>query len=186
MVNKFNAHVYYDGIGNVCFQVGDLHLEVVASALLTDIYSVIEFDNTGYIVINTNYGEEFYDLSEILGDLNLSRYYCIEDLMSRIKLWEIGGKKSMQKRGGGLDSIRANAVLIVSNIAFGIRKDANFKKLRAIDLNNTRYMADFIFDNQIRRFRMIESSFSDGKRKYEMLYLLERNTEELMEAYAHA
>ena len=24
--------------------------------------TVIEFDNTGYIVINTNYGEEFYGL----------------------------------------------------------------------------------------------------------------------------
>lgn len=81
------AKVYADGIGNVCFDLGKLHLEFIASAILTEIKGVLEYDKTGYIVIDTNYGEEFYDLGEAIKELGIDKYYDISEIMSSITNW---------------------------------------------------------------------------------------------------
>ena len=58
------GYVYMDRVGNVCFQIGDFHIEYIASKILTKINGVIEYDNTGYVVLDTNYGEELLGLPE--------------------------------------------------------------------------------------------------------------------------
>lgn len=73
--------------------------------------------------------------------------------------------------------------MVIHNIAFITGKDSSDNNiLRVIDLNNKNYVADFVYDNSIRRFNQVSSTFANGKRKYEALYLVERNTEELLEA----
>lgn len=85
-----------------------------------------------------------------------------------------------------VDKIRDRAKIIVNNIAFGDTRINGTKVLRAIDINNPKYIADFSFDTSINRFIQISSTFAEGKRKYEMLYLVERNKEELLEVLMNA
>ncbi len=92
----------------------------------------------------------------------------------------------MPKRISKADVVRHNAIMIVSNIAFELATQNGIKVLRATDINNLKYKADFRYDSSIRRFNEVSSTFSDGKRKYEMLYILERNTEEIYEIYKDA
>lgn len=84
-----------------------------------------------------------------------------------------------------LDKIRQNAHLIINNIAMGYSRKENTILLKVIDLNNTKYMASFrLTDDSI--FELVASTFAEGKRKYEMLYFVERNKEELIEGYRNA
>lgn len=72
------AYVYMDKVGNVCFQIGDFHIEYIASKQLTKIKSVLEYKDTGYVVIDTNYGEEFYDFQYTLEQKGLASNIDIE------------------------------------------------------------------------------------------------------------
>lgn len=83
------GYVYMDGIGNICFQIGDFHIEYIASKQLTEIKSVLEYDNTGYIVIDTNYGEEFYDFQYTLDQKGLGHCIDLSKLINSIERWEI-------------------------------------------------------------------------------------------------
>lgn len=82
--------------------------------------------------------------------------------------------------------IRKDASVIISNIAFGFVLVNGVRLLRAVDLNNISYVADFTFDKGLGHFVQVSSTFAEGKRKYEMLYLVERNTEELLGGYGNA
>ena len=96
------AKVYMDGIGNVCFDIGKFHLEVIASAILTEIKSVLHYDDTGYIVIDTNYGEEFYSIPEHLHYLGLDGVYDIKKMMQSISGWKIVNKTFNNKKTKGI------------------------------------------------------------------------------------
>ena len=85
-----------------------------------------------------------------------------------------------------VSDIRDKAKLIVNNIAFGTAQLSGTKVLRVIDINNPKYVADFTFDRSIKGFVQVSSTFAEGKRKYEMLYLVERNKEELLEVLMYA
>jgi len=85
----YTGKIFINDLGNIQFEIGLLHLEFFGSRILTDIYDVKEFDDTGYIVLNTNYGEEFFDLGEELEDLGLTSYYDIQHLMTHIEKWEV-------------------------------------------------------------------------------------------------
>lgn len=182
MMNKEQrkAYVFMDGYGQVCFSIGELSIEFFASSMLTKILGVLHWDNTGYIVIDTNYGEEFFDIKETLEELGLDKRYNVEKLMSSIKEWEVKEVNSMKtvKTRGNSAKIREDAFMIIGNIAFLSKLDKNGNRiLVTVDLNNTDYKASFYYDESIRRYNQISSTFKEGKRKYEMLYLLERNTE---------
>lgn len=82
--------------------------------------------------------------------------------------------------------IRDKSFMIINNIAFLIVKKESQKFVRVYDLNNLKYVADFYFDTGINRFSIARSTFSEGKRKYEMLYLVERNKEEIFEVFSNA
>ena len=169
-----------DGVGNVCFQIGDFHIEYIASAILTQIKGVLEYDNTGYVVIDTNYGEEFYDFSYTLERMGIADKFDIKNIMNSVSNWKVGTEDI---KSTNIGEIRDRAKIIINNIAFGVVSKGNKNVIRAIDINNTKYVADFVFDNSIKRFMQVSSSFAEGKRKYEMLYLVERNTEELLGMY---
>lgn len=83
------GYVYMDRVGNVCFQIGDFHIEYIASKILTKINGVIEYDNTGYVVLDTNYGEEFYDFQYTLEEKGLANKFDINNIMSSIDHWEV-------------------------------------------------------------------------------------------------
>lgn len=92
----------------------------------------------------------------------------------------------MLKDADTKQKIRDNSIMIINNIAFMVCKSNQVTRLVVTDLNNLKYRADFVFDRSMHKFRQVKSSFSDGKRKYEMLYLTERNMNELLEAYNNA
>ena len=85
-----------------------------------------------------------------------------------------------------VNEIRNNAFMIINNIAFMICKSESGRFLRTVDLNNLKYVADFRYDKGIKHFSPIRSTFANGKRKYEMLYSVERNTEEIVEVLRNA
>lgn len=73
---------------------------------------------------------------------------------------------------------------IVNNIAFKFVRKENMIVLQVVDLNNLKYKANFkVVPNDLE---LISSSFAEGKRKYEMLYILERNKKSLLEGAKNA
>ena len=160
------AKVYLDMAGHVCFQIGSFHIEYIALHGLTDINSVEEYDDTGYVVLNTNYGEEFYDIGSDIEELGLGSVYDIKQIMDSIKQWDTtGGHIKMR-----VPKAVTDAYMIVDDIAF-----------YAIDLRNTRSVGQLVLNPVNNKFSLVNSTFPDGKRKYEMLYYQERNRERLME-----
>lgn len=84
-----------------------------------------------------------------------------------------------------IDQLRLDAYLIINNIAMGYSIKEGEKFLDVADLNNLRYKARFRLSDEMV-FELIASTFAEGKRKYEMLYFVERNREELIEGYRDA
>ena len=71
--------------GNVSFSFNDFYIEIFGSRQLKTIKSVKEYDkSTGCIVIDTNYGEEYYCLEETIEDMGLSDRIDIKEKLSGI------------------------------------------------------------------------------------------------------
>ena len=80
----------------------------------------------------------------------------------------------------------ADAYMIVDDIAF--YKMPNTKRLsyKVVDLRNTKNVGQLVLNPVNNKFSLINSTFPNGKRKYEMLYYQERNREQLMGVQCHA
>lgn len=169
------GYVYLDSMGNVCFQIGAFHIELIASKILTEIKSVKECDKTGYIVLDTNYGEEFYNIGEAIEELGLSETYNVEELISSVSTWVVKNKsKTIQNK-------ESEMALVIGNISFESARIEEINVIRAINLDNTEHVANFGYDKQANRFIQLASTFPDWKRKYKLWCLVERNTEPLKE-----
>lgn len=84
-----------------------------------------------------------------------------------------------------IDDIRNKSYIIINNIAFLFKSNEHNKiDIQAIDLNNLKYKALFRLINN--SFELLSSTFSEGKRKYEMLYYMEKNKELLIEECTYA
>ena len=76
--------------GTVSFAFKDFYIEIIASKRLKTIKSVKEFDKSnGYIVLDTNYGEEFYCLEETIDAMDLSDQIDIKEKLSGISSFVI-------------------------------------------------------------------------------------------------
>ncbi len=74
--------------GNVSFTFGDFYIEIFGSRELLKIKAVKEFDKkTGYIVLDTNYGEEFYCLSETVDNMDLAHKFNIKEIFKDCDGW---------------------------------------------------------------------------------------------------
>ena len=56
----------------VDIEIGGFHFEVLVPNKLLEIKSVLEFDSEGYFVLDTNYGEEYLDVGNLISSLNLN------------------------------------------------------------------------------------------------------------------
>ncbi len=73
--------------GTVSFAFKDFYIEIIASKQLKTIKSVKEFDKSnGYIVIDTNYGEEYYCLEETIEAMGLSDQINVREILSGVDL----------------------------------------------------------------------------------------------------
>ena len=71
--------------GNVSFTFKDFYIEIIASKQLKTIKAVKEFDKSnGYIVLATNYGEEYYCLEETIEAMGLSDQINVKEKLSVI------------------------------------------------------------------------------------------------------
>lgn len=85
MKNKNIGYVSITNEGNVSFSFSDFYIELFGSKQLKVIKSVKEYDKSiGYIVIDTNYGEEFYCLEETIEDMGLSELININEKLENI------------------------------------------------------------------------------------------------------
>ena len=76
--------------GNVSFSFKDFYIEIVASKQLKTINAVKDFDKSnGYIVLATNYGEEYYCLEETIEAMGLSDQINVREKMSGINSFVI-------------------------------------------------------------------------------------------------
>lgn len=74
--------------GNISFKLNAFYIEIFGSAQLERILSVTEFDKeTGYIALETNYGEEFYCLSETVDNMDLSHKFNIKEILKDCDGW---------------------------------------------------------------------------------------------------
>lgn len=175
------AKVYLDMAGHVCFQIGSFHIEYIALHGLTDINSVKEYDDTGYVVLDTNYGEELYDIGSDIEELGLGSVYDIKQIMDSIKQWDTTGghiKPQVDAAGSGAD-------LIVDDIAFYKVQRTGRPSYRVVDLRDTKSIGTLVLNPEGNRFILVNSTFPDGKRRYQMLYYQERNRELLLNAAEH-
>ena len=170
------AKVYLDMAGHVCFQIGSFHIEYIALHGLTDINSVKEYDDTGYVVLNTNYGEEFYDIGSDIEELGLGSVYDIKQIMDSIKQWDTtGGHIKMKVPKAVLD-----AYMIVDDIAFYKEQHTGRLSYRVVDLRDTKNVGTLALNPEDNRFILVNSTFPEDKRKYQMLYYQERNRERMI------
>ena len=71
--------------GTVSFAFKDFYIEIIASKQLKTIKSVKEFDKSnGYIVLDTNYGEEYFCLQETIEAMGLSDQINVKEKLSGI------------------------------------------------------------------------------------------------------
>lgn len=71
--------------GNVSFSFEDFYIEIFGSRELKKIKSVKEFDSSnGYIVLDTNYGEEYFCLQETIEAMGLSDQINVKEKLSGI------------------------------------------------------------------------------------------------------
>ena len=81
------------------------------------------------------------------------------------------------------NKIEEEAVLVIDDIAFlqeGMYKDiiGKYCDVKAIDLRNIKYQAQlriYVKNNKSLELIIINSTFTKGKRKYQMLYFAEKN-----------
>lgn len=175
------AKVYLDMAGHVCFQIGSFHIEYIALHGLTDINSVKEYDDTGYVVLNTNYGEEFYDIGSDIDELGLGSVYDIKQIMDSIKQWDTTGGHIKPQ----VDAVGSGADLIVDDVAFYKVQHTGRLSYRVVDLRDTKSIGTLVLNPEGNKFILVNSTFPDDKRKYQMLYYQERNREILLDAAEH-
>ena len=65
------AHLYLESEGYMAFDSGHNYLKFLVPKQLTTINEIKNHDD-GYLVINTNYGEEYIDLKAITEEINLN------------------------------------------------------------------------------------------------------------------
>ncbi|MBQ2892163.1 MAG: hypothetical protein IJE45_04650 [Bacilli bacterium] len=76
--------------GNISFSFQDFYIEIFGSRELKEIKSVKEYDKeTGFIVLDTNYGEEFYCLEDTIEGLGLSNEIVVKDKLKNCDKWLI-------------------------------------------------------------------------------------------------
>ena len=57
--------IYITNEGNFGFDFGDKHYEVMGTPQLTELKKVLDYDKaTGFLMVDTNYGEEFFEFFE--------------------------------------------------------------------------------------------------------------------------
>ena len=86
MPKKINiGYISITNEGTVSFAFKDFYIEIIASKQLKTIKSVKEFDSSnGYIVLDTNYGEEYFCLQETIEAMGLSDQINVKEKLSGI------------------------------------------------------------------------------------------------------
>ena len=78
-----------------------------------------------------------------------------------------------------------DAYMIVDNIAFYYVPKSKPMAFNVVDLRYPKYKCRLLFNKVNNKFSEKDSTFKDGKRKYQMLYYQERNRELLLNAAEH-
>jgi len=65
------AYLYMEAEGYMAFEAEQHFLKFLVPKQLTTINEIKSYDN-GYLVMDTNYGEEYIDLNTIADEINLS------------------------------------------------------------------------------------------------------------------
>jgi len=76
-----------------------------------------------------------------------------------------------------------DSFLLLDDIAYIVWNHDQRKLLYAVDLRNNEHCAAFIFNPTNMNFDLYINTFPDGKRKFEMLYILERNNNEIVKVW---
>ena len=78
-----------------------------------------------------------------------------------------------------------DAYMIVDNIAFYYVPKSKPMAFNVVDLRYPKYKCRLLFNKVNNKFSEKDSTFKDGKRRYQMLYYQERNREILLNAAEH-
>ena len=167
------ADVYKDGVGNVCFDIGDLHLEY-HDPVGFEINSVLEYDETGYVRLDTDHGPEVYRFDKELKESELDDTYNIKHIMNDIGNWVIKRESKVE-----CEALKQWAIYTSNGLAFGVAKYNGYNALRVIDIEHQDQVANFMWSIYNKKFTLMTSTFKDKKKKYLMLYIVEKNTEDL-------
>ena len=159
--------------GYLMFDSEEIRLKFMVPKKLIKINRITE-QNAGYVVIDTNYGEEYVDLDSVTQSLGLETD------------WE---KFNIVLKGGWFMNttntavIEDNAYIIVDNIAFEIIRGPK-DKIYVTDLNDLRNRANFIEINNA--LVLANSSFGDNIREYSLYNIIKNNEKRLLEGLRNA
>lgn len=143
-------------------------IESIAPTILKEIKGIKSYDSKGYFVLETNYGEEYFDLGYVLSELELP--LDLNEELSKVNKFELGKT----------DRSKTNEDEFNRNIGFKFKKDINKGyRLYVTDNCNSKYKA--VFKVVQGEFLLLSSSF--GLDKYCLLEILGLNKEILLEKY---
>lgn len=143
----------------------------------------ISIDKDGIMWLDTNLGKETYDIKEMLKIKNrLSEW---KEVKKQIDIYLKNNQDNKTRKGEQKNmNINKNLVLVLEGFEVYIKK-ANKEKNLLVKDTLRKHEATLLIEkiqNGIVQISIKSSNFPENKRKYEMLYLLEKSKNELMEA----
>lgn len=141
----------------------------------------VSINKDGIIYFDSNLGLEVYDIKEMLKQKNKLNKW--NEIKEQIDIY----LKNNKTRKGDITNMKVNKnlVLVLEGFEVYINKNRDEKNLFVKDTVR-KHEATLIIEkiqNGIIQISIKKSTFPESKRKYEMLYLLEKSKNELMEEY---
>ena len=130
--------------------------ETIAPNKLNEIKGVIDVTDEGFLTLETNYGEEYYDFKDTLDCLHIEDYDVLPDK---------------------LDFYLNRNYLLIKGIAFfkELDESSGITYLSLLDKRQPKYRARFKYCEDTNKFLLTESTF-EAERRLEMLQIVESDS----------
>lgn len=156
-----NAILGFTPENNIYVQFGERYIEMFGAACLSFINGVKEWDAAGYMVVDTNYGDEYYEINEFLKLLFTDAEIQSMNLLNPLETVEsftIFNDKQPENSSYTPMSIADELTITV---------DKQNKRMQVLDLHNLHYRMRLLWTG---KWEIFTSTFPQGERKYQVYH----------------
>lgn len=158
---------------NIFVQYGEFYIEMNGLACLESIKEVKEWDDAGYMVLDTNYGEEYYEINGFL-----ERLFTKKEIKNRNLLKPLKGVEgfTISQDTPVMDAINYPKCIVDDFTIFKVkRKNQVYRSILVRDLHNSQYRMYLIF--WTNKWEIFTSTFPPGERKYQVYHSINESFE---------